>query len=568
MSSMSPIWTTACPDWEKKILAKESLIACEPLYPDEAELALNVFKKLTLVDVAGKPKVGQVTGQWVFDFVSAVFGAYDYESNERLINEFFLLISKKNTKSTLAAGIMLTAIILNDRHSAEFIIIAPTKEVADNSFKPIRDMIRADAKLSALFSISEHTRTVIHRKTKAILAVVAADTGSVGGKKGAYILVDELWIFGKRANAEAMLEEATGGMASFPEGFLIWLSTQSDEPPAGIFKKKLDYFRKVRDGEIDNPTCLPVIYEFPTSMIEDGSYLNPDYFYVTNPNLGRSTHIKFLLNKFEQKKEQGPESVQIFLAKYLNVEIGLNKRADRWAGADFWVTSAYKDKLGFEAIMDLSEVITVGLDGGGLDDLFGFACIGRDKKDRGKWYLWNRAWAHEIVLKRRKEIAPALLDFQQKGDLVIVQSLGEALSQTAKFIKRFEANGKLPEKNAIGMDKLGMPSMQDGLIEGGVSFEKMVGVPQGYLLSGYAQTLEWKLAEGDLLHAGQPMMNWCVGNAKGVMKGNALMITKQESGRGKIDPLMATMNAGALMSLNPVCKQLDIDGYLGDIVIA
>ncbi|RSE14422.1 terminase large subunit [Acinetobacter johnsonii] len=551
MSSMSPIWTTACPDWEKKILAKESLIACKPLYPDEAEMALNVFKKLTLVDVAGKPKVGEVTGQWVLDFVGVIFGAYDYEKNERLINEFFLLISKKNTKSTLAAGIMLTAIILNDRHSAEFIILAPTKEVADNSFKPIRDMIREDLKLKALFSVSEHTRTVTHRKTKATLSVVAADTGSVGGKKGAYILVDELWIFGKRANAEPMLEEATGGMASFPEGFLIWLSTQSDEPPAGIFKKKLDYARKVRDGEINNPSFLPLLYEFPQSLIDDESYLNPDYFYVTNPNLGRSTHIRFLLNKYEQAKENGADSVQIFLAKYLNVEIGLNKRADRWAGADFWMTCAYKERLVIETIIDLSDVIVVGLDGGGLDDLFGMAVMGRDKDDRGRWYLWTKAWAHEIVLERRKEIAPALLDFKDDGDLTIVKNLGEAISQAGKIIKRLNNSGKLPEKHAIGMDKLGMPSMQDGLIAEGVDFEKMVAVPQGYMLSGYAQTLEWKLAEGELLHAGQRMMNWCVGNAKGVLKGNALMITKQESGRGKIDPLMASMNACAIMSQNP-----------------
>ena len=548
---MSPIWSTACPDWEQKILAKESLIACKPLYPIEVELALNTFKKLTLVDVAGKPKIGAVTGQWVFDFVGSIFGAYDRKNNERLINEFFLLISKKNTKSTIAAGIMLTAIILNDRFSAEFIIIAPTKEVADNSFKPIQDMIRESAKLTSLFSVSGHTRTITHRKTRATLSVVASDTGSVGGKKGAFILVDELWIFGKRANAEAMLEEATGGMASFPEGFLIWLSTQSDEPPAGIFKKKLDYARKVRDGEIDNPTFLPIIYEFPQSMIDDESYLDPDNFYVTNPNLGRSTHIKFLLNKFEQKKEQGPESIQIFLAKYLNIEIGMNKRADRWAGADFWVMCAYKDRLVIETIIELSDVIVVGLDGGGLDDLFGMAVIGRDKNDRGRWYVWNRAWAHEIVLDRRKDIAPALLDFRDRGDLVIVKSLGEAVAQAGKIIKRLAASEKMPDKHSIGMDKLGMPSMQDGLIAEGIDFEMMVGVPQGYLLSGYAQTLEWKLAEGDLLHAGQPMMNWCVGNAKGVMKGNALMITKQESGRGKIDPLMAMLNAGALMSLNP-----------------
>ncbi len=550
MSSMFPVWTTACPDWEKRILAKESLIACKPLFPDEAEMALEVFKELIVVDVNGKPTIGEITAQWVFDFVGTIFGAYDYQSNQRLINEFFLLISKKNTKSTMAAGIMLTAIILNSREAAEFIILAPTKKVADNSFIPLKNMINADPELKKIFSVSEHTRTITHRETKAVLMVVAAETGSSAGAKGAFILVDELWVFGERANAESMLEEATGGMASFPEGFLIWLSTQSDKPPAGVFKKKLDYARKVRNGEVDNPSFLPVLYEFPDAMIQDESYLNPDYFYVTNPNLGRSTHIRFLLNKYAIAQESGDESVQIFLAKYLNIEIGLNKRADRWAGADFWQLSAYKDKLFIESILDMSELCTVGFDGGGLDDLFGMAVIGRDKNERSKWYCWNRAWAHPIVLQRRKDIAPTLQDFRDQGDLVIVENVGDDVSQAAQICKRIYDAGKFPEKAAIGLDKLGMPSLQDGLLEE-VPFELLIGVPQGYQLSGYVQTTERKVAEGKFLHAGQPMMNWCVGNAKGVYQGNAMTIRKQESGKAKIDPLIAMFNAVALMSMNP-----------------
>lgn len=559
MSSMSPIWTTACPDWEKKILAKESLIAFEPLFPNEADMALRVFKELIVVDVTGKPTIGEITAQWVFDFVAAIFGALEYQTNQRLINEFFLLISKKNTKSTMAAGIMLTAIILNSREAAEFIIIAPTKKVADNSFTPLKNMIRADPELNALFSVSEHTRTITHRTTNAVLMVVAAETGSSAGAKGAFILVDELWVFGERANAESMLEEATGGMASFPEGFLIYLSTQSDKPPAGIFKKKLDYARKVRDGEIVNPSFLPVLYEFPQEMIDDESYLNPDFFYVTNPNLGRSTYIRFLTNKYEQAQENGDESVQIFLAKYLNIEIGLNKRADRWAGADFWQLSAYKDKLFIESILDLSELCTVGFDGGGLDDLFGMAVIGRDKNDRSKWYCWNRAWAHPIVLQRRKDIAPTLQDFRDQGDLVIVENIGDDVRQAAQLCRRIYDAGKFPEKAAIGLDKLGMPSLQDGLLEE-IPFELLIGVPQGYQLSGYVQTTERKVAEGKFLHAGQPMMNWCVGNAKGVYQGNAMTIRKQESGKAKIDPLIAMFNGVALMSMNPepVAKKYSI----------
>ena len=106
-------WTTACPDWERRIVARESLIPCPPLFPDEAADALEVFNALRMVDAPGSPTMGEVSKPWVSDFVSSIFGSYDPESGRRLIQEFMLLVSKKNGKSIDAAGIMLTALIRN-----------------------------------------------------------------------------------------------------------------------------------------------------------------------------------------------------------------------------------------------------------------------------------------------------------------------------------------------------------------------------------------------------------------------------------------------------------------------
>ncbi len=560
---MSPIWTTARPDWEERIVAKKSLMPCAPLFPQVADVAERIFKELILVDVMDSPKMGDVTLEWVIEFVRAIFGAYDPKAKRRLIREFFLLISKKNTKSTIAAGIMLTALILNDRQSAELIILAPTKEVADNSFNPIRDFIRADEELSERFNVSEHTKTVTHLGTGATLKVIAAESNAAAGKKASIILIDEVWLFGKRANAESMFREAKGGLASRPEGCVIYLSTMSDEVPCGVFKQLLDYARDVRDGIKVDKSFLPLIYEFPKHLVEAGEHLKPENFYITNPNLGASVDLEYLISEFNKVKDAGDESLRDFLAKHLNIEIGMNLRANRWAGAEFW--NQQKHVFGLDQLIEQSDVITIGIDGGGLDDLLGSAVLGRLKKDPRVWWLWNHAWANKVALERRKENIPKYQDFEKEGSLTVVDKVGEDIDQLAVIAKQVYDSGKLDK---IGLDPQGLGGLLDGLLGVGIPQEQLVGVPQGHRLMGYIMTAERKLAEGNLWHAGQQLMTWCAGNARVVMIGNGMRITKQESGVGKIDPLIATFNAVALMTMNPIAKNLDIDEYLEDVVIA
>src|SRR5690625_289682 len=547
---MTPTWTTACPDWAGRLVAGESIIPT-PIFPDEADRALAIFKELRVTDLPGKPTFGECSEEWVFDFVRAIFGGYEAETGKQLIREYGLLISKKNTKSTIAAGIMLTAVILCWRHDEEHLILAPTKEVADNSFKPAAGMVRADEELSALFHVQDHQRTITHRVTRASLKVVAADTDTVGGKKAGRILVDELWLFGKQSKAASMFMEATGGQVSRDEGWVIYLTTQSDEPPAGVFKDKLNYWRDVRDGKIDDPKTLGVLYEFPDDMVKSKAYMKPENFYISNPNLGRSVSSEWLQDQLRRNEAKQDGELRGFLAKHANVEIGMNLRHDRWAGADFW-EGAGDASLTIDDLFERSEVVVFGIDGGGLDDLLGLSAIGRCKENR-RWLDWAHAWAHEIVLQRRKEIAPRLLDFEREGTLTIVKRPGDDVDHLADIICRARNEKLLPSKNAIGVDAAGIGAIVEELTSPDRKFteEHIIAISQGWRLNGAIKTVERMIAGGEFIHGATEMMAWCVSNARVVQVGDAITINKQVSGTAKIDPLMATFDAASLMALNP-----------------
>lgn len=545
---MKPEWSTACLDWEERIVARKSLVPFLPLFPTEASAAMNIFKSLQIVDIPGRPTIGESCRPWLFDFAEALFGAYDTEIGRRLIQYFFLLVSKKNAKSTGAAGIMITALLRNWRESGEFLILSPTREVADNSFRPAHEMVMADPELAILLKSNPNQRLITHRNTGATLKVVAADSEVVSGKKTIGLFVDELWLFGKKANAAAMLREAQGGLTSRPEGFVIYASTQSDKPPTGVFAEKLEEFRGIRDGKIKDNKSLGVLYEYPAKYIKNKRYLDSSTFFIPNPNLGASVDEEYILDQFEKGKRTGPAALADFLAKHLNVQIGIGLRADGWAGANAWQRGA-DPSLTLETLIARSEVLIVSLDGGGMDDLLGICVMGREIKT-GRWLTWNKAYISPEGIERRKANLTNYEAFIADGDLVLVEQLPDDVDAVIEIVEVCKESGKLVH---VGVDPAGLGILVDALAEIDVTTENeiLVGVKQGVALMGAIKAIERKLSDGTFIHADQALMAWCAGNAIVVPTPTGMRIARDDSGFGKIDPLMATFNCGALMSLNP-----------------
>ena len=552
---MAAHWSFAVPDWAARIEAGKSLLPALPIDRSEYNRATSIFDKLRLPDVSGKPALKEASGEWFREIVGTVLGSVDKATNERQVPELFLLAPKKSSKTSYGAAFMVTALLLNDRPRAEFLLIAPSLAIAHLAFTQAVGMIEADESgfLSRRMHVQEHMRKITDRRTKASLAIKTFDASILTGIKPAGVLLDELHEIARSPAAERIIGQIRGGMIAIPESFFAMITTQSDQPPRGAFASELRNARGIRDGRTGGRT-LSVLYEFPERFIKDKSippaWKDPANWWMVTPNLGKSVTLPALEELLDRAERDGDGEVIRWASQHLNIEIGLALGSDRWAGADHWQAAA-ETTLTLNELLTRSEVVVMGADGGGLDDLLGLAVMGREKKT-GRLLLWCKAWAFTSVLERRKGEASVLRDFEKVGDLRVIQRLGEDMDDLTEIAEQVLASGKLYK---VGVDPAGVGGIIDALGEAGIRGTEaggmIQGISQGWRLSGAIKTMERALADGTLIHGGQPMMAWCVGNAKVEPRGNAIIITKQAAGSAKIDPLMASFNAISLMGTNP-----------------
>ncbi|TDR90303.1 terminase large subunit [Enterovirga rhinocerotis] len=545
------LWRTANPDWESAIRNGTSLVPPLPIFEDEAEKALRIFKRLRVPDIEGNPTHGEVCEPWVFDLVRVIFGSYDVALKQRMIREFFLLIPKKNGKSSIAAAVIVTAALMNRRPEAELLLIAPTKMIANIAFKQAKGIIRLDQALTKLFHIQEHIKTITHRRTLAQIQIKAADTDAITGSKATFVLIDETHVFAAMAKADQVFIEVRGGLAARPDGFLLQITTQSKEPPAGVFKAELAKARDVRDGKLEM-ALLPILYELPADLVAHDNWKRRENWKLVNPNLGISVSEDYLVDQLTAAEREGIGALALLASQHFNVEVGIGLRTDRWAGADHWLKAADRT-ITLDALLERSEVVAVGIDGGGLDDLLGLAVLGRERGTR-RWLLWCRAWAHDCVLTRRKEIAPRLIDFRKEETLTVLpDDSDEDVTGVVDVIEQVHQSGLLAQGRAIGVDPVGIVQILDEIRRRGFDVaERVEPVRQGWTMSDKIKSTERQLAAGNLIHDGSALMTWCVGNAKVEPRGNAILITKAVSGSAKIDPLIAAFNAVDIMARDPV----------------
>lgn len=588
------MWDLSLPDWEARIRAGQPLVPKLALNETEADLALRIFDELQLPDVPELPYMRDAAGDWFRILVRVAFGSWDPERRQRYIRDILAMLPKGQSKTTYSSGFCVTCLVMNKRPMAEALFVAPSHAIAENAYDKAVGMIEASADLKRRFLTRDHIKTIEDRANGSVLRVKTFDVKILTGAILILALLDELHLLGQNVHAAKVLRQIRGGLEKTPEGLLLITTTQSDSAPAGVWKDELVQARKIRDGKMrgkpHRPT-LPMLYEFPEEIARDpAQWQDPSNWWMVMPNLGRSVHLESLTADWETERQKGEHSVRIWASQHLNIEIGIGLKTDAWPGAEFW-EAAVDETLTRQTLIERSEVVVVGCDGGGLDDLFGVSMLGREEGTK-TWLAWSTAWAHRSVLERRQSIATRLCDFAkadvvdgaiierplehgQVRDMAIIDDeLIDISEEVADLLTDSDVPVVVPKDVAgivlliadvmragklasVALDMEGpYGELVDALALIGVTQEAglISGIGQGYKLMHAIKGMERKLANRTMRVAPSAMMSWCVGNIKIEPTATAIRATKQNAGDAKIDPAMAMFDAGSIMQMNPVAN--------------
>lgn len=539
---------TSCRDWDIRLQNQMAPIneTRLPLETPEAERFSSIYGRLVVPDIDGTPMMRDLPNfEWQDNIGRALFGG-------SIIKEAMVLTPKKSSKTSGGALMYLAANIANKVRNQSSTILAPTVGIAGFAFNQIMGSIKADAELDAMYAIRRHTREIENLKTNSTITIKPSSLAAVTGLKGS-VFVDELHVLGAMKDGQKLRQQLRGALAASPSARGLYITTQSDSEPAGLFSNMLRYARAVRDGLIKDPTFLPVLYE-PWKGADPWN--DPSVWPCIMPSYPHIADQQFYEAMILEANQSGATAIAEAKSQFFNIQIGHGEAGNNWhIAAEF--SHLTDDNIDLEELLEQSERVSVGIDLGGSRDLTALVVLGV-RKD-GSWIVWCRAWLTKAGLKHNSANESRFTEWKDAGNLIITNNAGEDVPAVVAICLDVQATGKL---SGIGVDPAGAADLVDALEDAGfVMEENLHGVGQtAFRLAPGVRTLERRVDTKRCTFANQPIIGWALGNVVMVQAGNAPSVSKDRA-KDRIDPVMALLDA-AMVEISFRSKPVDVSAMI------
>jgi len=458
--------------------------------------------------------------RWQEALIRLMTGLLEPDTGLRQIRTVFIMIPRKNGKTELMAALMLALLIVEEQIGKQMYGLANSREQASLMFDAAKIMVENDDELSAHLEVIPSKKRIVNHATKSFYCALPADAARADGYNTYCYVYDEIHAAPKR-DLWDLMKTSTGTQE---EPLKIAITTAGHDTNS-ICYELYEYAKKVRDGVVDDPTFLPVIYEAD----EEDDWQDEQVWHKANPALGDFRKIEEMRTSMAEALHM-PARENVLRRLYLN----------QWTSAEtLWISPKYWAACAVEfahTSMHGKECFG-GLDLSSTTDISSLSLYFPDDDHR----VININWLPKDRLKEledRDHVPYAVWEKQgflrtTPGNVLDYDRIRNDINDMYKVF-----NIRLLAVDRWNSTQITTQLDGDGL--------EMAPTGQGYRdMNAACKELDRLIVSAQLQHDGNPLLAWAASNT--MVEEDAAGNIKPDKGKStkKIDPIVSLVNAVA-----------------------
>lgn len=438
------------------------------------------------------------------------------EEGRRRFNEYYLDVSRKNGKTTFAAGVALYMLSSDGEASAEVYSAATTYPQASISLAEAKNILRYSPNLSSSFGV--HSHAISHPNSGSSFKPVSSEHKTLDGLNTSFLLIDEF-----HAHPDSgLFDVMASSMGARLDPLKMIITTAGFKKTGPCFAYRDVAIKVLRKQLVQDDTFIQIF-----TLDENDSYEDESVWKKCNPNLGVSLKINSIRADV-LKAKNNPTRLTNLLTKTFNV----------WTNAaKVWIKD--EDYLKCVGDVDMSKrcKIYAGLDLSSVRDITALSLLieSDDKKLFNKVLFFMPA---DNIRSRSEEEGISYELWANQGWIITTPGNVTDYNFIKSSIKEIAENHEL---KVTGYDRWNSSQLVIDLIDEGLN---MQGFGQGFAsMSPPTKAFNYRVLKQEITFEDNPVFRWMLSNV--VINRDAAGNEKpdKEKSANKIDGVVASIIA-------------------------
>jgi phage terminase large subunit-like protein len=464
---------------------------------------------------------------WQSFFVYCLLG-WKKSDGSRRFRYSYLKVSRKNGKTTLAAGLCLYALVADGENAAEVYTSATTRAQASICFDDTKEMVKADPNLKQFIEVWTNALTVPSNASS--MKAVSSEAGNLDGLNPHVALIDE---YHAHKNDE-VFNVMKSGMGSRTQPLHLTITTAGFNKTSPCFQYEKTC-KEILQGIKEDDSQFALIYE----LDEEDDYLDEKVWIKANPSLGATPSVEFLRQEVIQAKNNPSQLVNL-LTKNFNQ---WTDASSTWVEDSKWQECIIPDHIDMDYLSELKCV--AALDLASTRDVTAFTKVWIDERE-SRYYTKTRYFLPKDSMMSRVKKDGIRYDVWAEAGWI---ELTEGNVTDYRHIKQIIMDDyQAFQIEAVAFDRWNSSQLVIELTEEGLTMEPY---GQGFAsMSTPSKEFETLIYKKELLHDDNPVTRWMLGNVELNRDPAGNIKPDKAKSAEKIDGIVSTIMALGLIITN------------------